>query len=186
MLDWLLVLNQLISRHSETDRVTKHEIKGIKSILINRKLMLLCYRNCQSSVTFRTKRESWRTKERPWERRLLPYRPRPESYKANCARVTKRQTQFRSKCRFQNLDTSTLWCGFRCKYVHANHCSYRTGVCTCATRWKHSGGKAPRIRRLVTSGSEWLTYFFWMPLIVDTSYEVGCVLELFWREWGSG
>jgi hypothetical protein len=90
-LDWLLVLNQFIPRHPETDRAIKHEIKGTKSIVINRKLMLLCYRNCQSSVTFRTKRESWRTKERPWERRLLPYRPHPQSYKANCGCVTKQK-----------------------------------------------------------------------------------------------
>jgi len=95
-LDWLLVLNQLIPRHPETDRVIKHEIKGMKSIVINRKLMLLCYRNCQSSVTFRTKRESWRTKERPWERRLLPYRPHPESHKANCACVTKQNKKKKS------------------------------------------------------------------------------------------
>jgi len=159
-LDWLLVLNQFIPRHPETDRAIKHEIKGTKSIVINRKLMLLCYRNCQSSVTFRTKRESWRTKERPWERRLLPYRPHPQAYKANCGCVTKqkkKKKQFRSKCWFQNLDTCTLWCGFRCKYVHASHCSYRTGVCTCTTPWNHSGTKAPRIRRLVTASSEWLT-----------------------------
>jgi hypothetical protein len=77
-------------RQRERHEAIKRGTKDLEPMLINRKLLLLCYWNCQSSVTFRTKAESGRTKERSWERRLLPYRPHPSHTKRT---VTVWQTQ---------------------------------------------------------------------------------------------